>query len=127
MKVYDTRFFFEHFYSKDKSTLEKTKSEIISTKKRFVSAIVIHEIYHLTLQKEGEEVANLRVNLLEKDFKVVDVNSEIAKASAKLRRKYRIPMADSIVAATAQYLKATCITDDPHIMQIKEIKTSWIM
>jgi len=35
-------------------------------------------------------------------------------------------MADSIIATTALNLKATCITDDPHIKTIKEIKTKWI-
>jgi predicted nucleic acid-binding protein len=34
---------------------------------------------------------------------------------------------DSIIAATAQTLKAPCVTDDQHIKNIKEIKTKWIL
>jgi len=71
----------------------------------------------LTLEKEGREQAELRAELLEKDFKVVNVDAQIAKISAKLRHKYRIPMADSIIAATAQSLKLACITDDKHLLQ----------
>ena len=122
--VYDTRFFIEHYYSKNKEVLQKTKQEIRKTKEKYVSAVTIHEVYLLTLKKEGRETAKLRTNLLEKDFKTINLNAEIAKTSAELRHKYKTPMADSIIAATTQNLKATCITDDPHLKAIKEIKTS---
>lgn len=125
MRLYDTRFFFEHYYSPDEVVLQKTRSEIRLTKQKFISAITIHEVYVLTLEKEGRETAEIRANLLEKDFKVIEVNSRIARISAGLRHKYRIPMADSIIAATAQHINATCVTDDPHITQIREIQTSW--
>ncbi|MEM3550411.1 MAG: PIN domain-containing protein, partial [Candidatus Bathyarchaeia archaeon] len=68
----------------------------------------------------------LRTTILEKDFKIVNVNSEIAKSSAELRNKYNLPLADSIIATTALFLKATCLTDDPHLKAVKEIKTAWI-
>jgi predicted nucleic acid-binding protein len=124
--VYDTRFFIEHYYSSDKKILQKTKEEIRKARGKFISAIVIHEVYWLTLGCEGRETALLRADLLEKDFKVVDVNSQIAKESAELRSKYKMSIADSIIAATALSLKATCLSDDPHIQGIKEIKTKWI-
>jgi predicted nucleic acid-binding protein len=38
---------------------------------------------------------------VEKDFRVVDVDAEIARVSAELRSKYKVSMADSIIAATA--------------------------
>jgi predicted nucleic acid-binding protein len=124
--VYDTRFFVEHYYSKDKKILQKTKQEIRKTKQKYISAIVIHEIYQLTLKNEGRQTAKLRTNLLEKDFKTANVDSEIAKTSAELRHKHKIPMGDSMIAATTLALKATCVTDDPHLEAIKEIKTKWI-
>jgi len=54
------------------------------------------------------------------------VNRELAVVSAEMRQEYRIPMADSIIAATAVLLKAICVTDDPHISTIREVKTRWI-
>jgi predicted nucleic acid-binding protein len=123
--VYDTRFFIEHYYSKDERTLQRTKEEMRGREK-YVSAIVIHEIYQLTLAREGRESAALRTTLLEKDFKIVKVDAEIAKSSAELRHKYKLSMADSMIAATASCLKATCISDDPHFQTVKEIKTRWI-
>jgi predicted nucleic acid-binding protein len=124
--VFDTRFFIEHYYSQNQTTLQKTKEELRQTKQRCISTIVIHEIYQLTLQKEGRETAKLRTSLLEKDFKTINVDPKIAKTSAELRHKYKTSMADSIIAATALTLKATCLTDDPHIKTIKEIKTKWL-
>ena len=124
--VYDTRFFLEHYYSREASMLRKTREAIRKAKERFISAIVIHEVYWLTLKQEGEETASIRASLLEKDFKVVKVDTEIAKSSAKLRHKYKMNMAESIIAATALMLKATCLSDDPHFKTINEIKTTWI-
>jgi len=124
--LYDTRFFIEHYYSKDGEVLRKTSEEIRKTKNRYISAVVIHEVYRLTLEREGRETAILRAGLLEKDFKIVDVDSEIAKNSAELRHKYKISLADSIIAATSLSLNATCFSDDLHLKDIKEIRTQWI-
>ena len=126
MKTSDTRFFFEHYYSNDNSILELTRNELLSKQPKFISSIVLHEIYKLTLEKEGKSVAALRTKLLEKDFKIVAVTAKIAKISAEYRHKYKIPLADSVVVATAKYMNAKCVTDDQHIRQVKEIRTSWI-
>jgi len=124
--VYDTRFFIEHYYSKDGEVLRKTKEEIRKTKERYISAVVVHEVYRLTLEREGRETAILRASLLEKDFKIIDVDPEIARNSAEIRHKYRISLADSIVAATSLSLNATCLSDDIHLKAVKEIRTQWI-
>lgn len=124
--IFDTRFFIEHYYSDDQRVLRKTKDEIRRNRGRFISSIVIHEVYWLTLGCEGHETAVLRTDLLEKDFKVVNVDAEIARVSAELRHKYKLRLADSIIAATALVLKATCLSDDPHLETIREIKTKWI-
>ena len=124
-KVYDTRFFMEYFYTSGKDVLKRMKTDLQNTKNRYVSVITLHEIFNLVLKKEGEEVAKLRVKVVEKDFKVINVNKEIAISSAKIRFKYHIPLADSIIVATAQKIGATVITDDPHFEEIREIKTKW--
>ncbi|MBN1245767.1 PIN domain-containing protein [Candidatus Bathyarchaeota archaeon] len=123
--VYDTRFFVEFYYSKDDETLQRMKEEK-KQREKFISTVVIHEVYRLTLTREGRETAALRATLLKQDFKVVSVTAEIAKISAELRHKYKLSMADSMIAATASSLKAACVSDDPHFNSIKEIKTVWI-
>jgi len=123
--VYDTRFFATAYYSKDEKLAQRIKEEK-RRQEKFISTIVIHEVYRLTLQREGRETAILRIALLKQDFKVVPVTSEIAEASAELRQKHALSMGDSMIAATASSLKAVCISDDPHFKRVKEIKTTWI-
>lgn len=124
--TYDTRFFVEHYYSSDASVTDSTTREIRREKDKAISSIVVHEVYRLTLQKEGRQTARLRIGLMSKDFKVIHVDEQLAVTSAEIRQEYRIPMADSIIAATASTLRAVCVTDDPHIQKIREVKTRWI-
>ena len=124
--TYDTRFFVELYYSGDTKVTESTTGEIRRERDKAVSSIVVHEVYRLTLQKEGRQVAQLRVGLIEKDFEVIPVNHELAVISAEMRQENEIPMADSIIAATASKLRAVCVTDDPHIQKVRGVKTRWI-
>ena len=124
--VFDTRFFMEGYYSQDELKRKELTEKIKATKERFISSIVLHEIYQLTLKKEGRETAKLRTTILQQDYRVMDVNASVAIMSAELRAKYNMSMADSIIAATALSLKATCISDDPHFKAVKEIRTDWI-
>ncbi len=123
--VYDTRFFMEYYNSKDSAMLEKIRKEKYRREK-YVSAIVIHELYKLSLANEGRETAKLKVAFLKQEFKIIPVDNQIAEISAELRQKYKLSMGDSMIAATALSLNAVCFSDDPHFSQIKEIKTVWI-
>jgi predicted nucleic acid-binding protein len=93
---------------------------------KYVSVVTIHELYKLTLEKEGRKVAKLRIQLLRKDFRVVPFDEELAVLSAEIRSKHRIPMADSVIAATAKLHRLECVSDDPHFAQVRELKTRWI-
>ncbi|MEM3684081.1 MAG: PIN domain-containing protein [Conexivisphaerales archaeon] len=95
-------------------------------RKRHISAVVLHELYKLTIEKEEKEVADLRSSMLAKEFSLIPLNYDLAIASAEIRHKYSIPMADSIIAATAKSLKMTCVTDDPHIKAVREVTTKWL-
>ena len=124
--VYDTRFFIEHFYTADETVQERTKHQILSSKAKYVSVITLHEIYRLTLSKDGRETAQLRVNLISKDFEVVSVDSHIALRAAEIRHGSSLPMADSLIAATCLELNAACITDDAHFNLVRGLSTKWI-
>ena len=122
--VYDTRFFAESFYSNDETTLKRIRQH--KALERYISAVVIHEVYRLALSREGREVAKLKVTNIKKTFEIVPIDDQIAQLSAELRHKYQLSMGDSMIAATASTLGAVCITDDPHFKKIKEIQTEWI-
>ena len=123
--TYDSRFFVEFYYSKDPALRQKM-AEKKRFKDRYVSTIVIHEVYNLSLSKEGRDVAKLRSMLIKEEFQLIPVDDQIAQVSAELRHKYQLSMGDSMIAATSLILKAVCISDDHHFRQIKEIETTWI-
>ena len=123
--VYDTRFFTQLYNSKNEAIRRKVEAEK-ARKERFVSAVVIHELYNLSLENEGREIAKIKVAFLKQDFDVIPVDDQIAQVSAEFRHKYDLSMGDSMIAATAFVLKAVCISDDQHLQQVKEIKTTWI-
>jgi predicted nucleic acid-binding protein len=124
--IYDTRFLVEYFYSTDIKFLQTAKDFIIKNKGGYISTLTVHEIYLLSLAKEGRETARIRLQVLLDRFRAVDVNAEIAVSAAELRQKHRVPMVDGVIAATCKTLNARCVTDDPHFSAIKEVRTLWI-
>ncbi len=123
--VYDTRFLVEYFYSTDRMFLKKATVFATQNKEGYVSALTVHEIYLLSLKKEGRETAKIRLQVLHDQFRIIDVTSEIAVTAAELRHKHQVPMADGVIAATCMVHDARCVTDDPHFAALKEIKTQW--
>jgi predicted nucleic acid-binding protein len=79
------------------------------TKELYISAIVIHEVYQLNLRIEGRETAILRTKLLEQDFRVVNIDAEIAKLSAEIRLHCKMSMVDSIIAAMRSPLNSLLV------------------
>ncbi len=124
--LYDTRFFFDHYYSSDQGTLNWTKNELARRGSKYVSVVTVHEFYKLVLEKEGRDVAKLRTALMEKEFTVLSLNPEMAKLSAEIRSRYRIPMADSMILATASSKFLDCVSDDPHFARVRSVKTRWM-
>jgi predicted nucleic acid-binding protein len=123
--VYDTRFFIELYNTKN-ALIKKKTAEEKQRPKKYVSSIVIHELYKYSLTLEGRETAKVKIALLKDEFEVIPVNDQIAQVSAELAKKYQLSMGDSMIAATASVLKAICISDDPHFKQIEEIETIWL-
>ena len=124
-QLYDTRFFFDYFYSTDTALIKKLKQDAKSTKTKLVSVLTIHELHHINTKRSGKETANLRSHTILAEFTVVDVNYDIAIQSAKLRGTRKIPLADSVIAATAQAHGCTDVSDDPHFKDIANLKTKW--
>lgn len=124
-RVYDTRFLWNCSIPETTDMYKRIETEK-KKKGKYTSAVVIHELYKLTLLKEGRETAKLHSAMIQKSFKVISIDEEIAQTSAELKQKYQLSMGDSMIAPTALTLNAICISDDPHFKQIKEIQTAWI-
>ena len=124
-RLYDTRFFVEYFYSPDNELVRKLKEEFRSKNEKMVSALTIHEFHRIVLKTKGKEVALLRSNTIQRDFQVIDVDYSIAVKSAELRSKHQMPMADSVIAATAQIEECPLFSDDAHFENIENLKLVW--
>jgi len=123
---YDTRFLIELFYANGAETKGKVRTALVGSKPNFLSTAVLSEIYKLTLEKEGRDVADLRINSLSRDFRLVGVDKEVAIQAALIKHKHGIPFADSLIASTARVLKVPCYTDDPHFRGIGGVAVKWI-
>jgi predicted nucleic acid-binding protein len=124
--LYDTRFIAATYYPKNDEEAARVRRELTGTIRRSVSSVTIYEVYKLSLEVEDKQTAELRIRLLRQDFTVVNVDWAIAKEAALVWKKYKVPMADAIIAATAMRMKAPCVTNDDHLTNMKELKTRWV-
>jgi predicted nucleic acid-binding protein len=124
--LYDTRFIAATYYPKDENEAVRIRRELTGTLSRSISSVTVYEVYKLSIEAEEKQTADLRVQLLKQDFRIVNVDWAIAKEAAIVWKKYKVPMADAIIAATAVRLKATCVTNDEHLLGIKELKSRWV-
>ena len=121
--LFDTRYFWAVFTSRDQETTEGLRAIFESSKAASTSSITIYEVFRLTLASEGRAVARLRTEMMRREFKVIDVDSKIAENGAEISHRLRVPMADALIMATAKKIGLPCVTDDPHFT---EVKTVWV-
>jgi len=81
------------------------------TENLIVSTINVYEVFKRVLQQRGEDAA-LQAAALMQQAGIVDVTSPIAMDAAKLSAELRLPMADSLILATARACGATLWTRD---------------
>ena len=123
---YDTRFLIELFYTGDTAMKGRIRNTLLSSRPNFLSTAALSEMYKLTLEREGKDVAELRTNSLSRDFRLVDVDKDIAVQAALIKHVNGIPFADSLIASTARVLDVPCYTDDPHFRGIEGVIAKWI-
>ena len=75
--------------------------------------IVIYEVTKKLLQTRGDEITNRFLSSALRCV-VVSLDELLAQAAAKTSLLHRLPMADSIIYATAQAYDAELVTTDAH-------------
>lgn len=86
-----------------------------------VPAIVLLEVTHRVLQQRGEDAALQTAALLHQG-RIIPLDSGLALAAARLGMEHKLPLADSIIFATAQQFKATLWTMDPDFEGLPEVR-----
>ena len=78
-----------------------------------VPIISVYEVFKRVYQQRGEDDA-LKAVALMMQGQVVDLDVELALSAAKLSLDLSIPLADSVILATARAYQATLWTQDEH-------------
>ena len=94
---------------------------IESDEKAFVSAINITEIYTWVARYYGEDTAKRKMESVEKRTYIMPLEKGTAIDAAKLKLKYKLGIADSIVLATASHVKGKLISGDPDFNGIDDV------
>ncbi|MDA8090094.1 MAG: type II toxin-antitoxin system VapC family toxin [Nitrospiraceae bacterium] len=89
--------------------------------KLLVPTICITEVFKRILQQSGEDAA-LQAAVLMQQGHVIPLDTSIAVEAARLGYKHNVPMADSIILATAYKYKAIIWTQDPDFKGLKDVK-----
>jgi predicted nucleic acid-binding protein len=84
---------------------------IEDTDRLIVPVIVLYEVFKRVLAQRGEDAALRAAAFMERGL-VAEVNAALALAAARLSVEHRLPMADSLILATARATDATLWTLD---------------
>ncbi len=86
-----------------------------------VPAICIYEVFKKILADAGEQEA-LRAIATMRSGRVLPLTESLAISAALISRQHRLPMADSIVFASAKELGAIIWTQDIHFKDLPNVK-----
>jgi len=84
---------------------------IQDTESLIVPVITIYEVFKVVLRESSENEALQVVAAMQKG-KIVDLTTNLAISASRLSLKHKLPMADSIILATAKQYDATVWTQN---------------
>jgi len=118
MNIVDTSLWIEFFAGTelDKSILNAIKSK----DELYVPVICLYEVRKKFVNDNDIEKADLAVEIM-KIGKVIDINSEIAILASSIGKQFKLPMADSIIYATAKIYNAEIYTQDKHFENLENV------
>jgi predicted nucleic acid-binding protein len=94
---------------------------IEDTKNLLVPVICLYEVFKKLLQQSGVNEAQLHVSDM-KQGKIVEIDESLALSAAKLSADLKLPMADSLILATARANDATLWTQDEHFKDLDGVR-----
>jgi predicted nucleic acid-binding protein len=109
MNVVDSSGWLEYFA--DGPNAEFFAAAIENVEELIVPVISLYEVFKRVHQQRAEGDA-LQVVAMMEQGQVIDLNSSLALSAAKISLELKIPMADSLILATARAYEATLWTQD---------------
>lgn len=94
--------------------------------KVYTAVTNLTEVYYKTREKLGKETALTWFNelLYSPDINVVEIDANLALKAGEIKTKYRnlVSLADAILLALADKLKAVVLTTDTRLEEIEDFK-----
>jgi predicted nucleic acid-binding protein len=118
MNVADSSAFMEYFTNGDNAAF--FAPAITNTTELIVPAISLYEVYKKICLCQNEFAAETAVVLM-KSGRVIVLDEAIAIRAAKFSIRYKLPMADSIIYATAALHGAILWTQDHHFKGLPNV------
>jgi predicted nucleic acid-binding protein len=109
MNVVDSSAWLEYFANGPNAAFFASAIEQVD--ELVVPSLTIYEVFKRVIQQRSETEALQAVAAMERG-RVVDLDARLAVEAARLSLETRLPMADSIVLATARASGATLWTED---------------
>jgi predicted nucleic acid-binding protein len=119
MNVVDSSAWLEYFI--EGKNADFFAPAIEDTANLVVPVICVYEVFKRILQNQGIGVAEMRVADLYKG-KLIDLTVSLALSAAQISADLKMPMADSLILATARAHQATLWTQDEHFKDLPEVK-----
>ena len=119
MNIVDSSGWLEYFA--DAPNADFFTSPIENVEELLIPTISLYEVFKRVLQQTGENKALEAVALMMQG-KVVELDSTIAIDAAMISHDLKIPMADSIMLATARMNQAILWSQDSDFASIPDVK-----
>ena len=119
MNVVDSSGWLEYFT--DGENADFFAPAIEDTPNLIVPVICVYEVFKRILQTQGIDVAEVRIADLH-NGKMIDLTVPLALSAATLSAELKLPMADSLILATARANEATLWTQDEHFKELEGVK-----
>jgi predicted nucleic acid-binding protein len=119
MNIIDSSGWLEYFAEAENAAFFAPAIEDIEN--LLVPVICIYEVFKRLLQSRGLDVAETRIADLYKGLQA-DFTAPLALSAAQISVEYKLPMANSIILATARAFEATFWTQDEHFKEIPGVK-----
>jgi predicted nucleic acid-binding protein len=108
-------------YMADGPNADDFAKPIQNTAKLLVPTVVLYEVFKRINHQRGEGPALQGAALLMQG-QMIDLGPDLALLAAKLGLEHRLPLADSIVFATAQHHGATVWTQDSDFEKLPDVE-----
>jgi len=118
MNIIDSSLWVEYFLEND---IDQSIIDIIrDTDNLCIPVICLYEVYKKFLTIGDVEKANIAVAIMQ-NAAVIEMNPQLAILAAQLGKQHKLPMADSIIYATAVLYNSEIYSQDKHFEQLERV------